>query len=30
MIVQIQKLGYSKMLSLGSGISQTEYHIKEN
>jgi hypothetical protein len=30
MIEQIQKLGYTKMLSLGSGIAQTEYHIKEN
>jgi hypothetical protein len=30
MIEQIQKLGYSKILSLGSGIAQTEYYIKEN
>jgi hypothetical protein len=30
MIEQIQKLGYTKILSLGSGIAQTEFHIKEN
>lgn len=29
-IEQIQKLGYTKILSLGSGIAQTEFHIKEN
>lgn len=30
MIEQIQKIGYTKILSLGSGIAQTEYHIKQN
>ncbi len=30
MVKQIQSLGYTKMLSLGSGIAQTEYYINEN
>lgn len=29
MIEQISKLGYKRILSLGCGIAQTEYHIKE-